>query len=244
MMFKEQLSLSLIILFPFSPASAFSPTRPYPKSKNPINSRTLINSHPFLNNNQHSVETQRGILFPIEKNSSKSTSLSLFNFNKDKNANDFISTQSESKGNPYEALINRPVLAIIDFISLVTFAAIGKASHAPDGSLDVIGVSITAFPFLLSWFTITPLIGCYNPSPKDLGSIKQLSMDVLINAGKGWALAVPMGCVLRGVFKGYVPPTPFVIVTLISTAIIIGGTRVLYTIISNKLNELSKFQSF
>jgi len=46
-----------------------------------------------------------------------------------------------------------------------------------------------------------------------------------------------LGCALRGVIKGYVPPLPFVIVTLIATLVLLGGTRALYAVAQNKLSS-------
>ena len=54
----------------------------------------------------------------------------------------------------------------------------------------------------------------------------------------GWALAVPLGVALRGVIKGYVPPVPFIFVTLISTLIILVGVRVLFNVMEGFFVEL------
>lgn len=129
--------------------------------------------------------------------------------------------------------LDRPVLSAIDATALFIFAAIGKASHsAVDGSLDVVAVLVTAFPFLVSWFLLAPLVGSYTPeATKDVKS-------AVVQAAKGWILAVPMGCILRGVIKGYVPPVPFVIVTLISTLVILSIGRVGYTVLSELYVEM------
>lgn len=128
--------------------------------------------------------------------------------------------------------LDRPVLAAIDAAAILAFAAVGKASHSADGSIDVFAVAMTALPFLLSWFVIAPLLGCYTPSAT--ADIK----SAVLQTGKGWIVAVPMGCVLRGIIKGYVPPTPFVIVTLISTLIILSIGRSAYTAISEVYVEM------
>jgi len=131
----------------------------------------------------------------------------------------------------------RPILALIDAGALLGFAAIGKASHsAVDGSLDLVTVATTAFPFLASWFLTSPLTGVYAPSARNQDS--NLVQDTLIQTAKGWALAIPLGCVLRGIMKGYVPPTSFVIVTLIATLVILTGTRVLYAVVQDFFVEL------
>jgi len=126
--------------------------------------------------------------------------------------------------------LDKPALAAVDFISLVIFAGVGKASHSADGSLDIQAVLTTAFPFLLAWFATSPLTGVYggkNDGVLDAGKL----------AAKGWILAIPLGCVLRGLIKGYVPPLPFVIVTMIATLVLLGGSRMLYSVVEDKMSE-------
>lgn len=140
--------------------------------------------------------------------------------------------QVSTEGVPSSPL-DRPVLSAIDAGALLVFAGVGKASHsAVDGSLDIFAVLLTAFPFLVSWFLVAPLVGSYTPdATKDVKS-------AAIQTAKGWALAVPLGCVLRGVIKGYVPPTSFVVVTMIATLVILSMGRVGYTVLSELYVEM------
>jgi hypothetical protein len=142
-----------------------------------------------------------------------------------------MSENNNDDGVPCSPL-DRPVLAFIDATAILIFATIGKASHASDGTIDLIAVTVTALPFLLSWFVTAPLLGCYTP-----GATSDIKSAVFQTA-KGWIIAVPLGCVLRGVIKGYVPPMPFVIVTLISTLIILGIGRSAYTALSEIYTEM------
>eukprot|EP00536_Pseudo-nitzschia_multiseries_P001061 jgi/Psemu1/300497/fgenesh1_kg.13_\ len=139
---------------------------------------------------------------------------------------------SQTDGVPSSPL-DRPVLSAIDAASLLVFAGIGKASHsAVDGSLDPLAVLATAFPFLVSWFLVAPLVGSYKPdATKDVPSAAAQS-------ARAWIIAVPLGCVLRGLIKGYVPPLPFVIVTMIATLVILGAGRVGYTVLSELYVEM------
>lgn len=128
--------------------------------------------------------------------------------------------------------IDRPVLSLIDAGMLFAFAAVGKASHNPDGSLDFLAVATTAFPFLSSWFATAPFLGCYTPqATADLKS-------AVSTTAKGWILAVPLGCALRGIIKGYVPPIPFIIVTLVATLVLLSAGRAGYTALSEVFVEL------
>mmetsp|Transcript_1891 Transcript_1891/g.5002 ORF Transcript_1891/g.5002 Transcript_1891/m.5002 type:complete len:167 (-) Transcript_1891:514-1014(-) len=129
--------------------------------------------------------------------------------------------------------LDRPVLSAIDAASLLVFAGIGKASHsAVDGSIDPLAVLATAFPFLLSWFLVAPLVGSYKP-----GATRDVS-SAAVQSARAWIIAVPLGCVLRGVIKGYVPPLPFVLVTMISTLVILSAGRVGYTVLSELYVEM------
>ena len=133
---------------------------------------------------------------------------------------------------------DRPVLAAIDLASLFVFAAVGKASHASDGSLDLIGTAITAAPFIASWFLTAPFTGVYEKLVynADQSSTKDVAIVSFVQTFKGWALAVPLGCAARGVIKGYVPPVPFIVVTLLATLVLLGGTRALYAVIADKVS--------
>ncbi|KAL7541945.1 hypothetical protein ACHAXR_011380 [Thalassiosira sp. AJA248-18] len=126
--------------------------------------------------------------------------------------------------------LDRPLLAVVDTISLVIFAAIGKSSHSSvDGSLDLLAVLVTAFPFVSAWLATSPLTGVY--SPDDRGN--NIFASTAVTIGKGWIVAVPLGIALRGVIKGYVPPVPFMIVTLISTLVILVGVRILFSVVED-----------
>lgn len=127
---------------------------------------------------------------------------------------------------------DRPILSLIDAAMLIVFAAVGKASHNTlDGSLDLAAVAQTAGPFLVSWFAVAPFLGCFTPMAT--GDWKESA----ITTTKAWIVAIPLGCALRGILKGYIPPLPFVIVTLIATWVLLVGGRSVYTIVSEFIVE-------
>ena len=146
---------------------------------------------------------------------------------------------STTTASSWSTPLDRPVLAGVDLLSLIIFAAVGKASHAANGELDPLAVLGTAAPFVVSWFLTSPLSGVYDPRanrrrrPSDNMIVSELQTAV-----KGWILSVPLGIVLRGVIKGYVPPVPFIIVTLIATLVILGGARVLFSVVEDFFVEL------
>ena len=140
------------------------------------------------------------------------------------------SQEDSDTGSSMSTPLSEPALAALDIVALIGFAAVGKASHAPDGSVDIAAVLVTGFPFVFSWLLTSPLTGVYQDLQltKSSASTVDIARDALVQTAKGWALAVPLGCALRGIIKGYVPPVPFVVVTLIATLVILGGVRVIY----------------
>lgn len=144
-------------------------------------------------------------------------------------------TQEEGEGTQIStslsSFLDKPALAKLDILALVGFAAIGKASHtAADGSIDPFAVVVTAFPFVTAWLATSPITEVYKDLEIDTAASNKIDIakSALVQTAKGWAVAVPLGCVLRGLIKGYVPPLPFVIVTLVATLVILGAVRVVY----------------
>ena len=148
-----------------------------------------------------------------------------------------MSTQDEEEieSNSISTPLDRPIVAAIDFLALLGFAAVGKASHAADGSIDFLAVLSVAAPFLVSWYVTSPITGVYKPSTRNKDSTL---LQEAITAAKGWIVAVPLGIALRYAIKGYPPPVPFVIVTMIATLIILAGSRVIFSIAEDFFVEL------
>lgn len=137
-----------------------------------------------------------------------------------------MASSSEEESSNTKSILDRPGLAALDFGAILLFAFIGTSSH--NSASDFLAIFAVAIPFLISWFAVTPFLGLYN---------QEATSDIktaLTTTAKGWIVAIPLGCVLRGIIKGYVPPLPFVIVTMIATLVVLGGSRVAYTAISEK----------
>ena len=160
----------------------------------------------------------------------------------------------------YYTPADRPILATVDTISLLLFAAIGKSSHSSDsdvGGIDnnIVGILSTALPFVVAWLTTSPLTGMYSPNTNPQSSSlvnnneydnnnnnnNSLLITTATTISKGWALAIPLGIAFRGAIKGYVPPIPFVIVTLIATFVILVGMRILYSVLEDFYLEWRNF---
>eukprot|EP00638_Chattonella_subsalsa_P004005 CAMPEP_0117756808 /NCGR_PEP_ID=MMETSP0947-20121206/14326_1 /TAXON_ID=44440 /ORGANISM="Chattonella subsalsa, Strain CCMP2191" /LENGTH=241 /DNA_ID=CAMNT_0005576521 /DNA_START=132 /DNA_END=857 /DNA_ORIENTATION=- len=117
-------------------------------------------------------------------------------------------------------LAERPFLAFMDAAALTVFAWIGRASH---GSTEFDWVVIkTALPFIVGWFGLSPLLGAYTRTAiKSQGD----SLKTIIPA---WAFSIPAGIAIRGAIKGEVPPTPFIVVSMVATLVVMSSWRALY----------------
>ena len=157
-----------------------------------------------------------------------------------KNTDTTTTTQTSKSSSSWSTPLDRPVLAGVDLLSILIFASVGKASHAANGELDPLSILGTAAPFVISWFLTSPLSGVYDPRAKNCPSSSDQNVVVseLQTTAKGWILSVPLGIVLRGVIKGYVPPIPFIIVTLIATLVILTGSRVLFSVVEDFFVEM------
>ena len=60
----------------------------------------------------------------------------------------------------------------------------------------------------------------------------------ILLAGTGWALAIPLGCVLRGLIRGYAPPLPFVVVAMVATLVLLCAGRVAFSVLEDFFVEL------
>lgn len=110
-----------------------------------------------------------------------------------------------------------PLLVVGDAAVFLLFAAIGAASHASNAS--PLTVAATAAPFALTWFAIAPLMGAY--SRRAVATYQ----GAAVTTARGWLVGVPSGLALRGVLTSHLPPPAFAIVTLLSTAVLLGAWR-------------------
>lgn len=122
--------------------------------------------------------------------------------------------------NNWNDVIDRPILAVGDAVALLLFATIGRSNHGEN--VDLFADLVTALPFLTAWFLISPLLGSYSRSATAvLGKVPQ-------GLALGWASSLPVALAIRGLSKGEIPPTPFIIVAMIATFTLLSLWRVLY----------------
>ena len=110
-----------------------------------------------------------------------------------------------------------------DIIVFLIFAAIGRRSHSEAG--NVFGIAITALPFAIAWFLVSPFVGAFKRGLEY--STGKMSLRTLL----AWLAAWPLAMLFRGIFvdKG-VPPWTFALITLISNTILLQAWRVPFSL--------------
>jgi hypothetical protein len=121
-----------------------------------------------------------------------------------------------------------------DVGALLAFASIGRLSHGEPLDLEV---AATALPFIAGWLTAAPFLGGYGP--KATGASVP---DAALTALKCWGVGMPLGLVIRGIAKGYVPPTTFAAITLGVTLVLLVGWRAGFALTAPKEEKLTPAQ--
>jgi Protein of unknown function (DUF3054) len=113
-------------------------------------------------------------------------------------------------------------LVIGDVIVFFVFSAIGRRSHNEAAGLSsLIQIAITAAPFAIGWFIVSPFVGAFKRG-LEIRPGKMAQRTAL-----SWVASWPVGFALRGIFVDHgVPPLTFAIVTLIANIILLLVWRV------------------
>lgn len=119
-------------------------------------------------------------------------------------------------------LADRKGLVVGDLVALTLFAYIGRASHGM-AAFDL-GVLVTALPFFVGWFSLSPLLGAYTKTATATAG------DAAKSLVPAWGVSIPFAIFLRALSKGgEVPPLPFAITTMVFTFVALLGWREVYT---------------
>jgi hypothetical protein len=125
----------------------------------------------------------------------------------------------------------RTILVVGDIIIFLVFAAIGRRSH--EQASNVLGTAVTALPFAVGWFLISPLMGAYR-------------RVLMANPGKmalrtflAWLAAWPVAMALRVIFVDHgnialKSLVSFSIVTLITNSILLQLWRVPFAFVNRR----------
>ncbi|GJP43300.1 hypothetical protein CLOM_g2781 [Closterium sp. NIES-68] len=123
------------------------------------------------------------------------------------------------RGESTSTLTRALLTAAGDAAVLILFAYIGRATHV-SAAIDWELIK-TASPFLAGWFISAIIFNDYSvgkPLPGSPG-------EAAGSAVKTWALGVPLGVAFRSLIKGQPPQLPFLVVSIVMTAVFMLGWR-------------------
>jgi Protein of unknown function (DUF3054) len=106
------------------------------------------------------------------------------------------------------------VLASGDLLAFLAFSAIGRGSHGEATGLAAIpAVIMTAAPFAVAWFIVSPFVGVYRREL--VAKPRKMAIRTFI----AWVLSWPVAMALRGIFVDHaVPPFTFALIALFVNA--------------------------
>ncbi|XP_015690050.2 uncharacterized protein LOC102699675 [Oryza brachyantha] len=117
------------------------------------------------------------------------------------------------------------LLAGGDVLCLLVFSAIGRFSHGLP-ALDAETFK-TADPFIAGWLLSAYLLGGFGDDAKGRNGVGK----AVIVAAKSWAVGIPLGLAIRALSSGHIPPTPFILVAMGSTGVLLTGWRALVSLL-------------
>ena len=134
--------------------------------------------------------------------------------------------------NNWGDMTSRVGLAVTDVLALLTFAAIGRNNHGE--GFDFLALIVTAAPFIASWLLLSPLLGSYSRgATSSKGGIP-------VGIAPGWLVSTALALTVRGVTKSAVPPTPFIVVSMVSTFGLLSMYRYLYISLVGETSDEEK----
>ncbi|HLX41686.1 MAG TPA: DUF3054 domain-containing protein [Ktedonobacteraceae bacterium] len=136
-------------------------------------------------------------------------------------------------------------LAVGDAIVFLIFALIGRNSHGEASGLAAIPqIVLTAAPFAVGWFIVSPFVGAYRRKLAD--QPKEMAMYTAL----AWLLSWPVGLLLRWFFVDRLknPPTSvdaftaFATVTFLFNMVVLLVWRVPYALNNNARKNIVRPQ--
>ncbi|HEX6123406.1 MAG TPA: DUF3054 domain-containing protein [Ktedonobacterales bacterium] len=108
-----------------------------------------------------------------------------------------------------------------DALSFLAFAAAGRQTHNEAAGLGALGqVAVTALPFALGWFLVSPWLGAFRRT-------LTIGVQAMVRRTElAWLAAWPVTLLLRwGLAGDHRVPLSFAIVILLSNAVFLGLWR-------------------
>ena len=121
-------------------------------------------------------------------------------------------------------ILPRLILLLGDLIAILLFVFIGQQDHATtDVNNPIFGLLRAAFPFLITWLIVAPIVGAY-PSAENI-TLQRL----LVRGLNAWLIAAPLGLLLRAfLFERGGIPAIFMLLTLLVAGAFILIWRLLF----------------
>ena len=125
------------------------------------------------------------------------------------------------------------ILVVGDALSFLAFASAGRNSHGE--SLTLSQAALTAAPFALGWFLVSPWLGAFRRNTTT-GAFRMFKRTEL-----AWVCAYPLTLVLRvsfgylGLAENHNLPLSFAIVILLVNAVFLGAWRTVFAFIERFL---------
>jgi len=130
----------------------------------------------------------------------------------------------------------RTVLLVAgDALSFLVFAGVGRNTHGEASGLGALGqVALTALPFALGWFLVSPWVGVYRRAATD-GVRRMLTRTEL-----AWLASYPAALILRFTLAHDPSMTmtqaiTFAIVILLANALFLGVWRTAFALIERQI---------
>ena len=122
-------------------------------------------------------------------------------------------------------------LVVGDAISFLVFAGAGRNQHGETSGLGALGqIALTALPFALGWFLVSPWVGAYRRRLTD--TVRRM----LTRTELAWLASYPAALLLRVVIApDHQMPWTFALVILIANAVFLGVWRAAFAFIEGRL---------
>lgn len=118
-------------------------------------------------------------------------------------------------------------LVVGDAVSFLVFASAGRNQHGETSGLGAFGqIALTALPFALGWFLVSPWVGAYRRRLTD--TVRRM----LTRTELAWLASYPVALILRVLIApDHKMPWTFALVILIANAVFLGVWRAAFAFV-------------
>jgi hypothetical protein len=126
-------------------------------------------------------------------------------------------------------------LVVGDALAFLIFAGLGRETHHETSGLAALAqVALTATPFALGWFAVSPWVGAFRRART---STPPAMLRTTVIA---WLASWPVTLVLRWAFTSQVPPVSFALVILVANTVFLCAWRGVFALVARWLGGRSR----